>query len=510
MKRLGLNCVAVSAAWIGLLAGCAPHQNAEHGLTAESRLRVADAAEVSGDKQTARSMYAAAANDSPNDTQTQLRSAEGLARNGGLDDAAALLARRLKTTPHDPELLRTLGAIQIMSGEPGRAILTLSDVLEAKPDDAKALVNKAVALDILHKHDEAQALYRKAATLLPDDMTIANDLALSLLLSGQRDAARLTLLPFRDARELPERVKTNIGILDAATGHPVEAGQMLSSRIASADLASLTQAISMQGGSFQPDSGRRIVSRGVLTEPVVPYAEPVAGRAAPSIGYIAPAAPRVQPAVPRAEPVVLQAAPRIPPAGIPAEPAAPRAEPVVVRAAPVVTPAGSPPSRGEPAVIRRPLQEQTGPHAVSAVSREEAGTPRTESPTPLPASAEAKLRDVPVVSPKAPPALPPTRAEVAARNGEMPTQAPVREDLVPSSVRATRVDAATSPRSMSQEPVATLADPAVSTEAAVRARRPLQEQVTRPTQPMSQSDIPAISNRPVQELSAGVAKVLPR
>lgn len=492
MKRLGLTWAAASAAWIGLLAGCASHQTVEHGLTAESRLRVADAAETSGDKQTARSMYAAAANDSPNDTQIQLRSAEGLTRNGGLGDAAELLARRLKSTPRDPELLRTLGAIQIMSGEPGRAILTLSDVLAAKPDDAKALVNKAVALDILHKHDEAQVLYRKAMMQLPDDMTIANDLALSLLLSGQREAARLTLLPFRDARELPERVRTNIGILDAATGHPVEAGQVLGSRIASADLASLTQAISMQGSNFQPASGRRVVSRGVSTEPVVPYAEPVAVRPAPSTGYIAPAAPRG------------------PPVAVHAEPAALRAEPVVVRADAVVTPAGTTARLDEPAVTRRPLQEQAGPRTDSAVSREASAIPRTEPPTPLSPSVEAKFRDVPLVSPKAPPVLPPTRAEVAARNVEMPPQAPLQEDPTPKSVRAARVDAAIPPRALIQEPLAALVDPAASTEAAVQARRPLQEQVTRQTQPVSHSDTPAVSNRPMQEQLAGVAKVAPR
>ena len=86
MKWSGLTCVAASAAWIGLLAGCSPQRDGQaRGLTSESRLRVADAAEASGDRQTALSMYAAAANDAPNDTPTQLHSAQGMARNGGLE-----------------------------------------------------------------------------------------------------------------------------------------------------------------------------------------------------------------------------------------------------------------------------------------------------------------------------------------------------------------------------------------------------------------------------------------
>lgn len=269
MKRVGM---AMSVACVGLLAACAPqHDGQQHSLNAESRLRVAEAAEASGDKQIALSMYAAAANDSPTDTAVQVRSAEGLARNGGVEDAAALLARRLKATPHDTDLQGILGEVQVMAGEPAKGASTLSDVLAAKPDDLKALVNKAVALDMMRKHDEAQVLYRKALAQAPGDMTISNDLALSLMLSGRQEEARQTLSPFRDVANLPDRVATNLGILDAASGHSAEARQILGSRMGAGDLDSMTQAISMQTAGFQPDGGSRNVAReSVSSEPYVP------------------------------------------------------------------------------------------------------------------------------------------------------------------------------------------------------------------------------------------------
>jgi Flp pilus assembly protein TadD len=251
MERRGLKAVLACAAACWLLVGCAAQQNGgqQGSMNAAERLRLAAAAEASGDRDMAVSMYAAAAAEAPGNTATQLRCAEGLARNGKIEDAAALLSRRLKNDSHDPEVLGTLGALQVLAGQPSQAVQTLSQVLAAKPDDVKALANKAIALDVLRRHDEAQRLYRQALTLVPGDAAISNDLALSLMLSGQPDEARLVLSPFRDVEGLPERMRVNLGILDAADGHPEEARELLGSRIGAADLATLTQAIGKGSGT---------------------------------------------------------------------------------------------------------------------------------------------------------------------------------------------------------------------------------------------------------------------
>src|ERR1700689_4682056 len=105
MEWRGLNLVLASAVAGCLLVGCAAQQGGGQrgSMTAEERLRLAAAAEASGDRDMAVSMYASAASEAPGDTPTQFRCAEGLARNGKIDDAAALLARRLKNAPRDPE-----------------------------------------------------------------------------------------------------------------------------------------------------------------------------------------------------------------------------------------------------------------------------------------------------------------------------------------------------------------------------------------------------------------------
>lgn len=236
-----------------LLAGCAclslaacataPSDEQKQGMDTDSRLRVALAAEGSGDRDLAISMYLAAAEASPNDTVVQQRCAEGLARNGRLDEAEALLTRGLKEGARRTDLLETLGSIEVLAGQAVQAEAAFSQILAAKPDDVRAMANKGIALDLQHRHAEAQALYHKALTLAPNDAAISNDLALSLLLSGHREEARQVLLPFRDAAGVPERLRINLGIVEAADGHDVDAQRLLGTNVDATDLAAMTQAI---------------------------------------------------------------------------------------------------------------------------------------------------------------------------------------------------------------------------------------------------------------------------
>jgi Flp pilus assembly protein TadD len=235
-----------------VLAGCASRPDPRPSLNAESRLRVAAAAEAAGDRDLAASMYAEAATAPNANTATLIQCAEGLARSGKPDQAASLLTRHMTSGPDQTDLLRTLGGIQVLQGNAAVAAETFSRVLAARPDDVKALVNKGVALDMMRRHQDAQALYRQALALAPNDAATVNDLAVSQLLSGRADEGRETLLPFGDVAGLPERIRVNLGIMDAASGHAEDAQQMLGSRIAAEDLAALTQAIN---NSMPPISG---------------------------------------------------------------------------------------------------------------------------------------------------------------------------------------------------------------------------------------------------------------
>ena len=107
-----------------------------------------------------------------------------------------------------------------MDGQPGEAVRTFSAVLEAHPNDDAARINEAVALDMLKRHAEAQDLYRAALAKNPTDPEAVNDMALSLLLSGQPMAAKAVLAPFRGNADLPERMRSTMASVDAALAAP--------------------------------------------------------------------------------------------------------------------------------------------------------------------------------------------------------------------------------------------------------------------------------------------------
>jgi Flp pilus assembly protein TadD len=215
------NLWRMNVAWVAmlccLLSACGSTQKSEV-INPKQRLDVARAAELSGNMGMARSMYAAAAAETTDDRTMQLHAAEGLIRSGAMADGIAILQTLVKQAPNDIDLRRTLGQAQIMNGSPGQAIDTLSTVLTSRPDDDTARINKAVALDMLRRHTEAQQLYRDALARSPSDVEAANDLALSLMLSGDDAAAKVVVAPFRGRANLPDRMLATIGLVDRSPG----------------------------------------------------------------------------------------------------------------------------------------------------------------------------------------------------------------------------------------------------------------------------------------------------
>jgi Flp pilus assembly protein TadD len=236
--------VLLAACLGGALAACG---GATSGLRSEmrpeDRLGVAEAAERSGDRDTAASMYSAAAEAAPDNIEVQVRAATGLARSGKWNPARDLLVNRLKAHPKDPELLRALASIYVMVGQSGYAIARFNDVLAGTPADVSAMVGKAVALDLQSRHVEAQEIYHRALALVPGDAVISNDLALSLMMAGRMREAQTVLAPFAESDDVPDRLKINLGIIYAANGDADHAREMLDGRVGDADLQALTNAL---------------------------------------------------------------------------------------------------------------------------------------------------------------------------------------------------------------------------------------------------------------------------
>jgi Flp pilus assembly protein TadD len=113
------------------LAGCASSPGGGSGRDSEAatRMRVAAAAEASGQMDVALSMYAAAANAAPGDMEAQARFASALIRVGDLPRAEQVLAAALERRPDDPGLLLSLGSVRLQTGAASEALGLFDRVL---------------------------------------------------------------------------------------------------------------------------------------------------------------------------------------------------------------------------------------------------------------------------------------------------------------------------------------------------------------------------------------------
>jgi Flp pilus assembly protein TadD len=190
----------------------------------------------------AEQLYAQASAAAPADAAAQLRYADILMRRGRTNEARDLLSKHMQTVSDSLELRDGLGSIYVLTGDPSRAITEFDAVLTSKPNDIRAVVNKAIALDLLGRHSDAQALYRQALASSPDDQVIINDLALSMLLAGHPQEAEQVTAPLRGQTDVMPRIRTGLGIVLAANGDVAGAGVAAGSQATEAQLVELAKA----------------------------------------------------------------------------------------------------------------------------------------------------------------------------------------------------------------------------------------------------------------------------
>lgn len=225
------------------LTACGSFQTRQNtNIDTNARLDVAQAAEEGGNSALAASLYSSVQS-APEDVTTQLRIADGLLRTGKISLAEQTVKQALKTSPNQPDLVRALALVYVMDGKPELAVPEFDQLLAAKPDDTRAIVDKGVALDLLNQHVAAQAQYKQALALAPDDAEVRNDLALSLMMQGRLQEAKATLAPVGGSEPSSDRLRNNMGVIYAAGGDSSEARRLLGDSISPEALLALTNVI---------------------------------------------------------------------------------------------------------------------------------------------------------------------------------------------------------------------------------------------------------------------------
>jgi tetratricopeptide (TPR) repeat protein len=152
-------------------------------------MRIAAAAETSGDPAGAMAFYRRAAALQPSSAAAQMGVARSLAAQGEIDQAIEVLRAAQKPESFDVEICSSLGRLLVAANRPDEALAAFEDGLSHDPRSVPMLIGQGVSLDAVGRHGAAQESYRKALNVDPDNRAAQKDLALSLSLSN-RPASR--------------------------------------------------------------------------------------------------------------------------------------------------------------------------------------------------------------------------------------------------------------------------------------------------------------------------------
>lgn len=193
-------------------------------------MRVAETTRAKGEYATAAGLYSRAHELAPGEVEPLLALAATLRQMGAPAAAADAYRAALAIELRNFDALRGLGAVLIEMNQPEHAIAQLELALDLNKD-YRVYSALGVAHDMLGDHGAAQVYYREGLELAPDNLQIANNYGLSLVLSGEHGAGIAVLE--RAAREptATPRIRQNLALAYGLAGDHAAA-----ERIAGLDL----------------------------------------------------------------------------------------------------------------------------------------------------------------------------------------------------------------------------------------------------------------------------------
>lgn len=146
----------------------------------------------------------------------------GMARNlrlaGHAGEAVRMLTVSLEQNPSQLDVKAELGKAQLAAGLSREAIATLSDVVTRVPGDWRALSALGIAHDVTGDPEKAQTRYNAALVVSPNAVSVLNNLALSLTLSGNLAGGIKTLERAARLHNAGVQVRQNLALLYAMKG----------------------------------------------------------------------------------------------------------------------------------------------------------------------------------------------------------------------------------------------------------------------------------------------------
>jgi Flp pilus assembly protein TadD len=380
---------------LAALAACAVQQPPPGPETSETSRRIDDSlvdaartAEQRGDYQTAIGYYRGIYERDQANLEAVLGLSRSLRQMGRAKEARAIVERAMAKQPQDARLLAELGKAQLGADAPLDAIESLSKADALKPGDWEVNSALGVAYDRQGMYEQAERRYRQALQSSPDNVSVLNNLGLSLAQAGRLPAAIETLERAVSLPEATPQVRQNLALLYAMKGD-LAATERLVRRDLSGELAEQNLAYYRRLSASLKAGARASLPAPILNSPPPPPPPAAAAAQAPVTVAAAPApAEEKIPAAPEKIPEAVEKAPaareKTPDAADKIPQAGERIAPADERAAPARQPSSVPDAT--PATPTEPQQRKPAEPPRS----EQAPTPPAAAQEPAPADAVDK------------------------------------------------------------------------------------------------------------------------
>jgi len=181
-------------------------------------LRLARAARAVKDFPAAINLYKSVIAADPADTDTVVEMGLTELEAGQVDDAIATFQAVPATSKSQFAAQLALERVYLMQSQPVRALDYANKAVALDARSPAALVGRGVALDLLARHPQAQASYRSALAIMPDDVPARSNLALSLAMSGEFDEAIAIMVPLARAPSATPRLRQNLALIYGLKG----------------------------------------------------------------------------------------------------------------------------------------------------------------------------------------------------------------------------------------------------------------------------------------------------
>lgn len=236
--RLRRLCPGLALGVFLLVGACDPQAKVDPSAegvpqeeSSETLERLADFTLARGDAASAIGLYRRAHLADPDRMDPLIKLGRTLARAGNHEEAAGAFNQALIDDPDNSDALRGYANAQIALGRPDVARVNLEAALDSEtlpPADRPFVLNSlGVALDLLGRHEDAQARYRDGLNLTPGDLDLRSNLALSLSLGGAEAAAVDLMRAVAAAPAAETRHRRNLALVLGLAGNAEGAAEAL-------------------------------------------------------------------------------------------------------------------------------------------------------------------------------------------------------------------------------------------------------------------------------------------